>query len=42
MTNMQAYLDDFGKITVMMNRGFYNGKSDSFYSSIVLMIKSLM
>ena len=30
MASIYAYLDDFGKITVWMNRNFYNGKSDSF------------
>lgn len=30
MAAIYAYLDDFGKITVWMNRNFYNGKSDSF------------
>lgn len=31
MPSMYAYLDDFGKITVLISRNFYNGKSDSFY-----------
>ncbi len=30
MPAMNAYLDDFGRITVWMNRNFYNGRSDSF------------
>jgi pullulanase len=30
MAAIYAYLDDYGKITVWMNRNFYNGKSDSF------------
>ena len=31
MLNMNAYLDDFGKMTITMNRNFYGGKSDYFY-----------
>jgi len=31
MSNMHAYLDDFGKIVLTMKRSFYNGRSDSFY-----------
>lgn len=31
MASMYAYLDDFGKITIMMDRNFYGGKSESFY-----------
>ena len=31
MGSMQAFLDDFGKITVLINRNFYGGRSDSFY-----------
>ena len=30
MPSMTAYLDDFGKITVWINRNFYGGKSDWF------------
>jgi pullulanase len=30
MPAMFAYLDDFGKITVWINRNFYGGRSDSF------------
>lgn len=30
MAAMNAYLDDFGKIVVWINRNFYNGKSDYF------------
>ena len=31
MVSMTAYLDDFGKIRVWINRNFYGGRSDSFY-----------
>lgn len=31
MPAMSAYLDDFGKITLWMNKNFYNGRSDNFY-----------
>ncbi len=31
MANMYAYADDFGLITVWMNRNFYQGRTDSFY-----------
>ncbi len=30
MASMNAYLDDFGKITVWVNRNFYGGKTDWF------------
>ena len=30
MPAMQAYLDDFGKITLWMNKNFYGGRSDYF------------
>jgi len=30
MAAIYAYLDDYGKITIWMNRNFYNGRSDSF------------
>lgn len=31
MPAMFAYLDDFGKITLWMNKNFYGGRSDYFY-----------
>lgn len=31
MPAMHAYMDDFGKITIWMNRTFYGGRSDYFY-----------
>ncbi len=31
MTSMSAYLDDFGKITIWMNKNFYSGRVDTFY-----------
>lgn len=31
MPAFQAYADDFGKITIWMNRNFYGGRSDFFY-----------
>ena len=31
MPAMYAYLDDFGKITLWMNKNFYGGRSDYFY-----------
>ncbi len=31
MPAMYAYLDDFGKITIWMNKNFYGGRSDSFW-----------
>lgn len=31
MPSMHAYMDDFGRITIWMNRTFYNGRSDYFY-----------
>ncbi len=31
MASMYAYLDDFGKIRVWINRNFYGGRSDTFY-----------
>ena len=31
MAMMFAYLDDFGKITLWINRNFYGGRSDAFY-----------
>lgn len=31
MSAMSAYLDDFGKITLWMNKNFYGGRSDNFY-----------
>ena len=30
MPAMHAYLDDFGKITIWMNKNFYGGRSDYF------------
>ena len=31
MPAMRAYLDDFGSITIWMEKNFYGGKSDSFF-----------
>ncbi len=31
MPSMNAYLDDFGKVTVHINRNFYGGRSESFH-----------
>ena len=30
MPAMHAYLDDFGKITIWMNKNFHGGRSDYF------------
>ena len=31
MASIRAYLDDFGKMKVYMDRSFYGGSSNSFY-----------
>ena len=31
MPSMNAYLDDFGKVTAHINRNFFGGRSESFY-----------
>lgn len=31
MANMQAFVDDFGKVTVVLSRKFYNGETKGFY-----------
>ena len=31
MPSMNAYLDDFGKVTVHVNRTFFGGRSEAFY-----------
>lgn len=43
MPAMHAYMDDFGKITIWMNRTFYGGRSDYFYlTSSAGMYKDLL